>query len=247
MKRYFAFALILVLLAAFSGCMAPDDYAATEVVQGGGSTTAATTESGRGNGIFQLIVAVYLLYMAIRGKGKLFDNKYTKCPYEKYRLIMRLLCALSAVLMASGCILELTGVIPPNSTLSWVLWGLGFASLIAILVFNIAMTDRKAAMAAMQAEQEAKASGAGAAKDDPLRGAFVFDDEEGEEAAGAEGQTGKPDKAGPSAEAPRRDAREAAETAETKFTYNNDSATMRAAFEFDEKEVAAGEFKKGGA
>ena len=65
----------------------------------------------------------------------------------------------------------------PGTVLAWVFWALGIASILPLLVFSIKATDREAAKAGKpgpEASQKAPAH-------DPLRAAFVFDDEEEEE------------------------------------------------------------------
>lgn len=127
---------------------------------------------------FQAALAAYLVYVAIRGKGQLFDNPHTKCPYKTYVRVMRILSAVSGVLLLTGAILRLTNVVPSESVLGWVIWGIGLLSIAVLFVYNIKMTDRKAAAAA---QKEAYNS---AQKKDPLRAAFVFDDEEEEKKNG---------------------------------------------------------------
>jgi hypothetical protein len=128
---------------------------------------------------FQAALAAYLVYVAIRGKGQLFDNPHTKCPYKTYVRVTRILSAVSGVLLLAGAILRLTNVVSSESVLGWVIWGIGLLSIAALFVYNIKMTDRKAAAAAQKEAYES------AHKRDPLRAAFVFDDEEEEKKDGA--------------------------------------------------------------
>ena len=121
---------------------------------------------------FQAALAVYLVYSAIRGKGQLFDNPYTKCPREQYVKVMRVLSIVSGAVLLASSVLRLTGVISSRSVLGWVVWGIGLLSIAAIFAYNMKMTDRKAAEAEQKRAYEA------ARKKDPLRAAFVFDDEE---------------------------------------------------------------------
>ncbi|HWS28810.1 MAG TPA: hypothetical protein VN512_01725 [Clostridia bacterium] len=123
---------------------------------------------------FQAALAAYLVYAAIRGKGQLFENPHTKCPYETYVRVMRILSAVSGALLLAGAVLRLTGAVSSESVLGWVIWGIGLLSVAAIFVYNIKMTDRKAAAAAQKQAYESTQ------KRDPLRAAFVFDDEEEE-------------------------------------------------------------------
>ncbi len=121
---------------------------------------------------FQVLLAAYLVVTAIRGKGQLFDNPYTKCPYEQYVKVMRVLSIISGVILLAGGVLRLTGVVSSSSVLGWVIWGIGLLSIGAVFFYNVKMTDRKAAQAAQKQSFDA------ARKKDPLRAAFVFDDED---------------------------------------------------------------------
>lgn len=243
MKKLLTIALVALLCVSLAGCAGmmngmdtttpadatsgTDAAAGTNAAAGTDATSATDTasatdaagttsaRSGSFSNLFQLVLAAYLLYNAIRGKGKLFENKYTKCPYEKYRLVMRILCVVASVLLGASGALELSGAVPPTSPICWILWAVGFLALIALLVFNVAMTDRKAAAAAAQAEREGQLTN----PKDPLHDAFVFDDEEANEKERASMDE--------FAEKARRSA--------------NDP--LRDAFVFSDEEVAKGEFK----
>ncbi|MEG1547397.1 MAG: hypothetical protein RR232_05310 [Clostridia bacterium] len=121
---------------------------------------------------FQIALAAYLLYCVVTGRGKLFDNKYVKGDPKKYHVTMRILCGVSGTILLATSILELTGVVTVGSPFYWINWGVGFASIIALLAYNLLKTDRAAAAeATKQAQAEYKRS-------DPLKAAFVFDDED---------------------------------------------------------------------
>lgn len=121
---------------------------------------------------FQALIAAYLVYSAIRGKGQLFENAYTKCPYEAYLKGMRIVCLIGGIVMLAVSVLFIAMPELHGGILGWVLWALGLLAVLAIFVYNVKMTDRKAAAAAQK-----NAASAVRAKD-PLRAAFVFDDEE---------------------------------------------------------------------
>ncbi len=121
---------------------------------------------------FQALIAAYLVYSAIRGKGQLFENAYTKCPYETYLKGMRIVCLIGGLVMLAVSVLFIVMPTLHEGVLGWVLWGLGLLAVIAIFVYNIKMTDRKAAAAAQ------KQAASAVRQKDPLRAAFVFDDEE---------------------------------------------------------------------
>ena len=118
--------------------------------------------------LFSLIIGVYLIYAAIVGRGKLYENEYLNCPREQYVKGLRILAAISGVLLTVSNLLEYLGVIAYGSPIAIALWALGFASLIVMMVYSSKKTDRKAA-----------AAGTGHyCGTDPLRAAFVFDDDE---------------------------------------------------------------------
>ena len=123
--------------------------------------------------LFSLIIGVYLIYAAIVGRGKLYENEYLNCPREQYVKGLRILAAISGVLLTVSNLLEYLGVIAYGSPIAIALWALGFASLIVMMVYSSKKTDRKAAAAGHKTAASAEK------KDyDPLRAAFVFDDDE---------------------------------------------------------------------
>lgn len=125
--------------------------------------------------VFEIAIGVYLLYCAATGKGKYYENPYCKVPYEKYVKIMRILALIVGVFIMVSPILQLAGLIEPNSTVSWIFWWLSMAGIVGMFVANIRMTDREKAKAAQSGAAKQNASGPA---HDPLRAAFVFDDEE---------------------------------------------------------------------
>ena len=200
MKKFLALLLAAVMVLALTGCMsfgydsAVVDPAADTVTDGtqaadGAQDQTMQQQTMAGSGLFtwfQLALAVYLLYCVVTGRGKLFDNEYTKCDYKKYRRNMRILSGVAGVILLATCILELTGVVEGGTTLGWILWGVGLAAIAGVLVYNVVMTDRKA-MAEAQKNAQYSAS---RHPNDPLRAAFVFDDEDEQETEAA-----KPDEA----------------------------------------------------
>ena len=126
--------------------------------------------------MFELLIGVYLIYAAIKGDGKLYENDYLKCSREEYVKGMRRLALLTGVIMLLSSGLELLGITEPNSVLSWILWFITFGSIILMMVYSVKKTDREAAKAG-------KSTGAASPENphDPLRAAFVFDDDEDEE------------------------------------------------------------------
>ena len=47
--------------------------------------------------IFKVIIAVYLLYVAVLGRGKILENKHLKIEEKKFRTIMRAVALAGAV------------------------------------------------------------------------------------------------------------------------------------------------------
>ena len=118
--------------------------------------------------VVQFAGSLYLLVSAIVGKGKLFCNEYLKISREKYVKVLRILSAVSGIALTLTNALELGGVFASESALGVIGWAIGFGALVALMIFAIAVTGRQPAV-----------TGQGPAKDtDPLRAAFVFDDED---------------------------------------------------------------------
>lgn len=137
-------------------------------------TTTATASTGNTafTFIFKAAIVLYMLYVAVLGKGKLLQNDFPKCSPKTYKLIMRLISLATALFVLANGILEYVG---GYDVWAQVMWAIGLAGLIALLVLNIALTDRKALEEARKKEEEARRT---SPKNDPLRAAFVFDDEE---------------------------------------------------------------------
>ncbi len=159
------------------------------------STTAEEAAAGSTNLVmvlFKALIAVYLMVGAIRGKGRLIHNEFPKCKPETYRLVMRLLCAFASIVIlansafefladtAYGEALALTAA--QYATINTVLWAIGLVAMLALIVVNIVLTDRKALEEARK-KQEAARSGHGGG--DRLRAAFVFDEEDEKDGAAA--------------------------------------------------------------
>lgn len=110
--------------------------------------------------VFSLFIpaaGLYLLWIAIFGKGKLLQNEHPKCSPEKYRFWMRILAAVSGLLLLVKGVLEIFGVVKVGTFLSGFLWVLGLVALIGMMAFSVVMTDRQKAREA--AEEEAKKRG----------------------------------------------------------------------------------------
>lgn len=125
--------------------------------------------------MFELVIAVYLLYCAIKGEGKLYENDYLKCSREEYVKGMRRFAVVTGGLMLISSGLELLKVVDPMSPIGIILWALTFGCIIAMMIYSVKKTDREAANAG-----KATACSQPEKPHDPLRAAFVFDDEEEE-------------------------------------------------------------------
>ncbi|MBQ4610792.1 MAG: hypothetical protein IJN83_01280 [Clostridia bacterium] len=121
--------------------------------------------------ILEILIGIYLIYAAIRGKGKLYENDYLNCPREQYVRTMRIMAAVTGVIMLGTAVVEMLGIVGSTSAMGWLLWALTFGSIVVMMIYTVKKTDRKAAAAGRSTSPEKKDY-------DPLRAAFVFDDEE---------------------------------------------------------------------
>ena len=157
------------------------DASQTGAAGAAGDAAANAAASGGLFPIFKLAIAAYLLYTAILGKGKMFENKFLKCSQAKYRLIIRLTAAASGVFVLANAALEFFFYGREDlRVLITVLWALGFAAMLGMLVLSIVLVDRKALEAARKEEEANLRQN----RSDPLRAAFVFDEDEEEAASG---------------------------------------------------------------
>lgn len=129
--------------------------------------------------LFELLIGVYLIYAAIKGEGKLYENEFLNCSREEYVKGLRILGAITGVLMLLSGGLELIGVVDPASVWALILWAISFASIVAMMVYSVKKTDRAAAKANTPTNRPQSDK-----PYDPLRAAFVFDDEDEEEQQG---------------------------------------------------------------
>lgn len=125
--------------------------------------------------IFQIVIGAYLIYAAITGKGKLYENDNLKesISREKYVKKMRLYALVTGIVMLAGAVLEYTGIVSPVSPLGWVIWGAGFLCILVMAVYSAKCTDREAAAKADNRPGRTTVSDAAR-----LKAAFEFDDEE---------------------------------------------------------------------
>ncbi len=141
--------------------------------------------------IFKVIISLYLLYVAVLGRGKILENKHLKIEEKKFRTIMRLVALAGGVFTLANSAMEFFLYNDATfDTLGTVLWVLGLASLAGMLVLSIVFTDKKAV-----AEEQRKQDEAMLRKErDKMRAAFEFDDEdEPNKADGDEPDKDEPD------------------------------------------------------
>jgi len=116
--------------------------------------------------LLKVAAGIYLLYGAVRGKGKFFENEYPKCSREKYVLIMRISSVIAGALVVADGVTGMLGVFEAGSTAQLALFWVAIGSVVAIIVINVVLTDRKAMeQARMRSEAEARRSRAHAAFD----------------------------------------------------------------------------------
>ena len=125
--------------------------------------------------IFQLVIGAYLIYAAITGKGKLYENDNLKenISREKYVKKMRVYALVTGIVMLIGAVLEYADVVSPVSALGWVIWGAGFLCILVMAVYSAKCTDREAAAKADNRPLRTTASDAAR-----LKAAFEFDEED---------------------------------------------------------------------
>lgn len=125
--------------------------------------------------IFKIIIAVYLLYVAVLGRGKILENKHLKIEEKKFRTIMRAVALAGAVFTLGNSAIEF--FLYDNATfkaVGSVLWMLGLAALVAMLVLSIVFTDRKAVAEEQRRQDEEMIR----KERNKMRAAFEFDDED---------------------------------------------------------------------
>ena len=102
------------------------------------------------------LAALYLLVIAIIGKGKLLHHEYPKCTPEQYRTRMRILSAVAGVLLGISGVFEILHPDQATTFLGRAIWVLGLLGLVGILVFSAVMTDHEKAR---KADEEERRSG----------------------------------------------------------------------------------------
>lgn len=130
--------------------------------------------------LFELAIGFYLIYAAIKGDGKLYENEYLSCSREEYIKGLRVLAAITGVIMSLVSGLEFFGVVDTHSTLGWILWVITSACIALMMIYTVRRTDKKAAREG-KPTSPSKPENAAKPNHDPLRAAFVFDDEDEEQ------------------------------------------------------------------
>ncbi|MDL2234975.1 hypothetical protein LJC07_02335 [Christensenellaceae bacterium OttesenSCG-928-L17] len=121
---------------------------------------------------FQALIGAYLLYCAITGKGKLYENDNVKEGMEQtYKKRMRQFAWALGPLMIAQCVLDWQGGVQENAamtTAGHVVFGLVIVGVVAMLVISARMTDRT----------KAKTAATGTAEAGKKHAAFDFDNDE---------------------------------------------------------------------
>ena len=122
--------------------------------------------------------ALYLLVVAILGKGKLLHHEFPKCTPAQYRTRMRILSAVAGVLLGASGVFEILCPEQTTTFLGRAIWVLGLSGLVGILVFSAVMTDHEKARKAD--EEERRNGGRPAPKGSKVKmpeDAFTFSDD----------------------------------------------------------------------
>ena len=86
--------------------------------------------------IFDLFIAAYLLYYAIKGEGKLYENDFPKAMQEEHTKLLRKFCWIAGIPMLVLSILEY--VYSYRSIWAYIVIGYGLACVIVyIIIFRM--------------------------------------------------------------------------------------------------------------
>lgn len=117
-------------------------------------------------------VALYLLVSAVRGKGSLFNDEFIKeAKKDQFKKLMRLICiVIGIVFLVSALLSILFSYLDWVPVARYVLFGVGLAGLITMVIINNLFTDK---------EKRAKAyQGGGGGSSHNSSAAFEFDEDE---------------------------------------------------------------------
>lgn len=81
---------------------------------------------------FMLFAAVYVLYYAIRGEGKIYENDYPKAMQEDHKKFLRTFCWIIGIGILPLTILEF--IFPSNAFISWANIGYVLACVVVYLI-----------------------------------------------------------------------------------------------------------------
>lgn len=86
--------------------------------------------------IFDVFIAVYLLYYAIRGEGRFYENDFPKAMQEDYHKLQRRFCWITGVPMLVLSVLEY--MFSYRSVWSYVVIGYGLTCVIVyVIIFRV--------------------------------------------------------------------------------------------------------------
>ncbi|MBD5560451.1 MAG: hypothetical protein HDQ87_08890 [Clostridia bacterium] len=86
--------------------------------------------------IFDVFIAVYLLYYAIKGDGKLYENDFPKAMQEEHRSLLRKFCWITGVPMLVLSVLEY--MYSYRSMWSYIVIGYGLTCVVVyVIVFRV--------------------------------------------------------------------------------------------------------------
>ena len=90
-------------------------------------------------------VGLYVIVCAIRGKGSLFNDEYIKDDKKaQFKKLMRIICiVIGIVFLAAAALAICFSYIDWVGTVRYVLFGVGIAGLIAMIVVNNVFTDKE--------------------------------------------------------------------------------------------------------
>ena len=117
-------------------------------------------------------VGIYLLYLAIRGKGKIYETEFVKEGMEKkHKLTIRLTCLIAALLTMTAGFIPAFDRYGKYNLVSQILFFSAIGIFIISIIITGTMIDKKARKEAQKNEMEGRSTGTSDA-------AFVFDDDE---------------------------------------------------------------------
>lgn len=86
--------------------------------------------------IFDVFIAVYLLYYAVKGEGKLYENDFPKAMQEEHRKLLRKFCWITGTPMLVLSVLEY--IYSYRSVWSYIVIGYGLACVaVYVIIFRV--------------------------------------------------------------------------------------------------------------